>query len=150
MFSEKKSVMYSFMYLRMPAYINALLKAEKHLWGLSINYKEYLKVSRLIKRRTVANEACDAGKITVNDKVARASYDVKVGDVIEITLGSKSVKVKVTEVKEVVRKEDAATMYEAAVWFFTKIKTQNITLDEIRWVIMRKKVEKNRFKYLHI
>lgn len=95
---------------------------------------KYLKVSRLIKRRTVANEACDAGKITVNDKVARASYDVKVGDVIEITLGSKSVKVKATEVKEVVRKEDAATMYEAAVWFFTKIKTQNITLDEIRWV----------------
>lgn len=95
---------------------------------------KYLKVSRLIKRRTVANEACDAGKITVNDKVARASYDVKVGDVIEITLGSKSVKVKVTEVKEVVRKEDTATMYEAAVWFFTKIKTQNITLDEIRWV----------------
>lgn len=76
---------------------------------------KYLKVSRLIKRRTVANEACDAGKIIVNDKVARASYDVKVGDVIEITLGSKSVKVKVTEVKEVVRKEDAATMYEAAV-----------------------------------
>ena len=76
---------------------------------------KYLKVSRLIKRRTVANEACDAGKITVNDKVARAAYDVKVGDVIEITLGSKSVKVKVTEVKEVVRKEDAATMYEAAV-----------------------------------
>lgn len=76
---------------------------------------KYLKVSRLIKRRTVANEACDAGKITVNDKVARAFYDVKVGDVIEITLGSKSVKVKVTEVKEVVRKEDAATMYEAAV-----------------------------------
>lgn len=76
---------------------------------------KYLKVSRLIKRRTVANEACDACKITVNDKVARASYDVKVGDVIEITLGSKSVKVKVTEVKEVVRKEDAATMYEAAV-----------------------------------
>ena len=69
---------------------------------------KYLKVSRLIKRRTVANEACDAGKITVNNKVARASYDVKLGDVIEITLGSKSV-------KEVVRKEDAATMYEAVV-----------------------------------
>lgn len=76
---------------------------------------KYLKVSRLIKRRTVANEACDAGKIAVNGKVARASYDVKVGDVIEITLGSRSVKVKVTEVKEVVRKEDAATMYEAVV-----------------------------------
>ena len=76
---------------------------------------KYFNVSRLIKRRTVANEACDAGKISVNDKVALESYDVKVGDVIEITLGSKSVKVKVTEVKEVVRKEDAATMYEAAV-----------------------------------
>lgn len=74
---------------------------------------KYLKVSRLIKRRTVANEACDAGKITVNGKVARASYDVKTGDVIEITLGARSVKVRVTEVKEVVRKEDAITMYEA-------------------------------------
>ena len=73
---------------------------------------KYLKVSRLIKRRTVANEACDAGKITVNGKVARASYDVKVGDVIEITLGARSVKVKVTEVKETVRKEDAVNMYE--------------------------------------
>ena len=71
---------------------------------------KYLKVSRLIKRRTVANEACDAGKISVNGKIARASYDVK-GDVIEITLGARSVKVKVTEVKEVVRKEDADTMY---------------------------------------
>ena len=75
----------------------------------------YLKVSRLIKRRTVANEACDAGKVTVNGKAARASYDVKVGDIIEITLGARSVKVRVTEVKEVVRKEDADTMYEAVV-----------------------------------
>lgn len=74
---------------------------------------KYLKVSRLIKRRTVANEACDAGKISVNDKIARASYDVKVGDVIEIILGARTVKVRVTEVREVVRKEDAATMYEA-------------------------------------
>lgn len=76
---------------------------------------KYLKVSRLIKRRTVANEACDAGKITVNGKVARASYDVKTGDVIEITLGARSVKVRVTEVKEVVRKEDSITMYEAVI-----------------------------------
>lgn len=76
---------------------------------------KYLKVSRLIKRRTVANEACDAGKITVNGKVARASYDVKTGDVIEITLGARSVKVRVTEVKEVVRKEEATTMYEAVI-----------------------------------
>lgn len=76
---------------------------------------KYLKVSRLIKRRTVANEACDAGKITVNGKVARASYDVKTGDIIEITLGARSVKVRVTEVKEVVRKEEATTMYEAVI-----------------------------------
>lgn len=76
---------------------------------------KYLKVSRLIKRRTIANEACDAGKVSVNGKEARASYDVKVGDVIEITLGSRSVKVKVAAVKEVVRKEEADTMYEAVV-----------------------------------
>ena len=74
---------------------------------------KFLKVSRLSKRRTVANEACDAGKVIVNGKVARASYDVKEGDVLEITLGAKSVKVRVTQVKEVVRKEDAAAMYEA-------------------------------------
>ena len=76
---------------------------------------KYLKVSRLIKRRTVANEACDAGNVIVNGKAARASYDVKTGDIIEITLGARSVKVRVTEVKEVVRKEDADTMYEAVV-----------------------------------
>ena len=74
---------------------------------------KYLKVSRLIKRRTVANEACDAGKIVVNGKPARASYDVKVGDIIEITLGARSVRVQVREVKETVRKEDANTMYTA-------------------------------------
>lgn len=74
---------------------------------------KYLKVSRLIKRRTVANEACDAGKVVVNGKPARASYDVKQGDVLEITLGARIVKVRVTEVKETVRKEDAASMYEA-------------------------------------
>ena len=76
---------------------------------------KYLKVSRLIKRRTVANEACDAGRIAVNGKPARASYDVKIGDVIEITLGSRSVKVRVLEVKETVRKDDANTMYEAVI-----------------------------------
>ncbi|MGN0499977.1 MAG: RNA-binding S4 domain-containing protein [Ruminococcus sp.] len=76
---------------------------------------KYLKVSRLIKRRTIANEACDAGKVIVNGKEARASYDVKTGDVIEIKLGAKSVKVKVTAVKEVVRKEEADTMYEAVI-----------------------------------
>ena len=76
---------------------------------------KYLKVSRLIKRRTVANEACDAGKVVVNGKQARASYDVKEGDIIEITLGARVVKVKVNEVKEVVRKEDASTMHELVI-----------------------------------
>lgn len=73
---------------------------------------KYLKVSRIIKRRTVANDACDAGKVTVNGKIARASYDVKVGDVVEITLGERTVKFKVSEVKEVIKKEDASTIYE--------------------------------------
>lgn len=61
---------------------------------------KYLKITRLIKRRTIANEACDAGKIVVNDKIARASYDVKVGDIIEINMGSKPLKVKVLNVTE--------------------------------------------------
>ena len=73
---------------------------------------KYLKVSRLIKRRTVANEACDAGRVTVNGKVARASYDVKINDVIEISFGTRTVKLKVTDVSEVVRKDDAALLYE--------------------------------------
>ena len=72
---------------------------------------KYLKVSRLIKRRTVANEACDAGRVLVNGKVARASYDVKVGDVIEINMGQKALKVKVEQVLEHVLKDDAAGMY---------------------------------------
>lgn len=72
---------------------------------------KYLKNVRLIKRRTVANEACDAGKIVVNDKVARASYDVKVGDIIEINMGQTPLKVKVISVNEIVRKEEAAEQY---------------------------------------
>ena len=68
---------------------------------------KYLKISRLIKRRTVANEACDAGRVLVNDKVAKASVNVKAGDVIEIQFGSKSVKVEVLDVQETVRKDDA-------------------------------------------
>ena len=73
---------------------------------------KYLKVSRLIKRRTVANEACDAGRVTVNGKVARASYDVKVGDIIEISFGMRNVKLQVTDVGETVRKEEAALLYK--------------------------------------
>ena len=73
---------------------------------------KYLKVSRLIKRRTVANEACDGGRVSVNGKPARASYDVKVGDVLDISLGEKTLTVRVTDVSDVVRKENAATLYE--------------------------------------
>ena len=73
---------------------------------------KYLKVSRLIKRRTVANDACDAGRVMVNDKVVKAYYDVKVGDVIEISFGNKSVKVKVTMIADSTKKEDAKEMFE--------------------------------------
>ncbi len=73
---------------------------------------KYLKVSRLIKRRTVANEACDAEKVTVNGKVARASYDVKVNDIIEINIGKSPLKVKVLKVVEVVGKDGATELYE--------------------------------------
>ncbi len=72
---------------------------------------KYLKVSRLIKRRTVANEACDAGRVSVNGKVARASLEVKVGDVIEIGFGNKEVKVEVTSVTETVRKDEAKELF---------------------------------------
>lgn len=72
---------------------------------------KYLKVSRLIKRRTVANEACDAGRVLVNGKPARASAGVKVGDVIEIQFGTSSVKVEVLDVQETVRKDDAKELY---------------------------------------
>ena len=73
---------------------------------------KYLKVSRLIKRRTIANEACDAGRVLVNDKVAKASYDVKVGDVIEIVFGDRRTKVEVLTVQETVKKEEASEMYK--------------------------------------
>ena len=74
---------------------------------------KYLKVSRLIKRRTVANEACDAGRVLVNDKPARASYDVKVDDILTINLGSKPLRVRVTSVAEYAKKEEAADLYIA-------------------------------------
>lgn len=73
---------------------------------------KYLKVSRLIKRRTVANDACDAGRVMINDKVAKASVDVKLGDIIEIQFGTKSVKVKVTDIKETTKKDEAKEMFE--------------------------------------
>lgn len=73
---------------------------------------KYLKVSRLIKRRSVANEACDAGRVMINDKPAKASTNVKVGDTITIAFGNKEVKVEVLDVTEVIRKEEAKEMYK--------------------------------------
>ena len=73
---------------------------------------KYLKVSRIIKRRTVANDACDADHVTVNGRRAKASYDVKVDDVLEITFGQRTLKLRLKEVKENVGKADAASMYE--------------------------------------
>jgi ribosomal 50S subunit-recycling heat shock protein len=72
---------------------------------------KYLKVSRLIKRRTIANEACDAGRVTINQKTAKASAEVKVGDIIEIRFGAGTTKAEVLSIKESVRKEDAQFMY---------------------------------------
>jgi ribosomal 50S subunit-recycling heat shock protein len=72
---------------------------------------KYLKVSRVIKRRTVANEACDAGRVTINGKPAKASTEVKAGDIIEIRFGDKLTKLEALAVRETVRKEDAAHMY---------------------------------------
>ena len=73
---------------------------------------KYLKVSRLIKRRTVANEACDNGRISVNGRVVKASYEVKAGDKIEIAMGPRTVAVEVVMVADNVRKDDAVTMYK--------------------------------------
>lgn len=72
---------------------------------------KFLKVSRLIKRRTVANEACDAGRVLVNDRPAKASAQVKAGDVLEIQFGSKSVRVEVLNVQETVKNEEAQELY---------------------------------------
>ena len=73
---------------------------------------KYLKVSRLIKRRTVANEACDAGRVLINDKPAKASAQVKAGDILEIRFGSKNVRVEVLDVQETVKKEPAAELFQ--------------------------------------
>ena len=74
---------------------------------------KFLKVSRIIKRRTIANEACDAGRVSVNGKIAKASVDVKVGDEIEIRFGSNITKVRVLNLPESTKKEDAVNMYES-------------------------------------
>ena len=72
---------------------------------------KYLKVSRLIKRRTVADEACDSGRVTINDKVAKASAEVKQGDIIAISFGNREVKVEVLDVQETVKKEEAKELF---------------------------------------
>ena len=74
---------------------------------------KYLKVSRIIKRRTVANEACDAGRVLVNDKPAKAGLEVKEGDIIEIKFGNNTTRVQVLSVKETVKKDEAAVMYKS-------------------------------------
>ena len=73
---------------------------------------KFLKVSRIIKRRTVANDACDSEHVTVNGRPAKASYDVKVGDILEISFGQRTLKVKVSDVREFTAKADAASLYE--------------------------------------
>lgn len=73
---------------------------------------KFLKVSRIIKRRTVANDACDSSHISVNGKVVKASYDVKPNDIVEITFGEKTLKIRVLEVKEYTKKNDASDLYE--------------------------------------
>ena len=80
--------------------------------GNKMRLDKYLKVSRLIKRRTVANEACDAGRVTINDKPAKASANVKVGDIITIQFGNRETKVEVLSVAETVKKEEAADLYK--------------------------------------
>ena len=73
---------------------------------------KFLKVSRLIKRRTVANEACDTARVSVNGRAAKASYDVKIGDEITVSFGTKNVTVRVLEIKDTTRKDQAADLYE--------------------------------------
>ena len=72
---------------------------------------KFLKVSRLIKRRTIANEACDAGRVSINGRTAKAGAEVKIGDIIEISFGDRTVKAEVTKITETVRKEEAAEMF---------------------------------------
>lgn len=72
---------------------------------------KYLKVSRIIKRRTIANEICDAGKVSINEKVVKASYDVKIGDILNIKLGPKEIKIEVISTNDFCKKEEASFMY---------------------------------------
>ncbi len=73
---------------------------------------KYLKVSRIIKRRTIANDACDGSHVTVNGRPAKASYDVKIGDIIEVAFGQRTLKVRVTDIKDTTKKAESSDMYE--------------------------------------
>ena len=84
---------------------------EKRETEQNMRLDKYLKVSRLIKRRTIANEACDSERVTVNGREAKASYQVKIGDEIEIAFGNRSLRVEVTDISENAKKADAAAMY---------------------------------------
>ena len=84
---------------------------KKYSEGIGMRLDKYLKVSRLIKRRTVANEACDAGRVSVNGKTAKASQEVKAGDVIEIGFGTKNVKVEVLSIQDTSKKEEAKELF---------------------------------------
>ncbi len=96
----------------LPEHIDSV-ESEAHVKELeSMRLDKYLKVSRLIKRRTVANEACDAGRVTINGTVAKASAQVKVGDEIEIAFGNKPVKVRVTSIVDTTKKEESKDLYE--------------------------------------
>ena len=92
---------------------------------------KFLKVSRLIKRRTVANEACDAGRVLVNDRPAKASAQVKAGDVLEIQFGSKSVRVEVLNVQETVKKEEAQELYRLLIKKCGRIHVQRIKRENL-------------------
>lgn len=80
--------------------------------GVKMRLDKYLKVSRLIKRRTIANEACDAGRVLINDKPAKASSNVKATDIITIQFGNKEVKIEVLDVQETVKKDDAKELFK--------------------------------------
>lgn len=90
----------------------AFSRLKTYTKGGSMRLDKYLKVSRLIKRRTVANEACDAGRVMINDKVARASANVKPGDIIEIQFGNKQTRVEVLSVEETYKKDEARELYK--------------------------------------
>lgn len=85
---------------------------KEQMGGIGMRLDKYLKVSRLIKRRTVANEACDNGRVTINGTIAKASANVKEGDIIAISFGNKEVKVRVLDVQETVKKEEAKELFE--------------------------------------